>query len=120
MINAEADDLDNLFKWLDFIVNKRDVYVESENIHLKMFGEQNESYLIINCYQSTEKSIEYYFKSHESCDSLEFILNYVKLCDYSVPKLVQSLDSLDFKYSEAGDYTSVDKGRIFKAELTSG
>ncbi len=62
MLNIEADDLDELFKWLDFIVNKRDVYIESEDIHLKIFGEGNESYLIVNCYLSVEESIERSFK----------------------------------------------------------
>ncbi len=119
MLNIEADDLDELFKWLDFIVNKRDVYIESEDIHLKIFGEGNESYLIVNCYLSVEESIEYYFKPDESAYSLEIVLNYIKLCDYSLSQLIKNLGSLDFKYSEAGYYASVDKGRIFKLELTS-
>ncbi len=119
MISLGVDKLNDVYQWLDFIVNTKDVYIESENTHLKLHCELNTQYLVINYYMSDNEAIEYYFKSNKDANSLEMILDYVKSNDYSVAKIIKNLHLLDYKRSNAGNYAVVNGGKIFMTKVKS-
>lgn len=111
------ENLNNLYQWMDFIVNKKDVFLNSDNCHLQIFNEDDNSYLVINVYSDNTHSTEYYFQPSESENKLMSLVLLLGHFDFSLKKLIKTLPKQNYIEGDMGCYLEIANIRIFKEDV---
>ncbi|MCX2778561.1 hypothetical protein [Microbulbifer thermotolerans] len=119
MKSINYENLNSLFQWMDFIVNKKDVYLEDIDCNLKIFGEGDNSYLVINLYESENRSIEYYFKPDNPDDGLIALISLLNNFKFSLKELLEKLPSQNYVEDDIGCYSSFNGIKVFKEKVIS-
>ncbi|KEQ19743.1 hypothetical protein [Endozoicomonas numazuensis] len=113
------EDMSSLYQWMDFIVNEKDVSVESIDCHLKVFGEGDDTYLVVNIYDNDKSSTEYYFKPVDGKNGLMSLVSLMSDFDFSLKKLLEKLPFQNYVEVDAGCCVSVNGIKIFKEKIVS-
>ncbi|MDV2081065.1 hypothetical protein [Marinobacter xestospongiae] len=119
MKTIEYEDLDGLCKWIDFFVNEREVWLEKTDCQLKMFGDGDDSYLVINEYSGESNSTEYFFKPDENENNLMALIFLLKQFGFCLEALLKRLPELDYIDEDIGCYASISGIKIFKDHVVS-
>lgn len=112
-------DLNSLYQWMDFIVNEKDVNMDSIDCNLKIFGEGDDAYLVINVYDNDSNSTEYYFKPDDTENGLMSLIFYMSNFNFSLKELLEKLPSQNYVEEDSGCCASVNGMKIFKENVVS-
>ncbi|GAB2190963.1 hypothetical protein MAH1_25710 [Sessilibacter sp. MAH1] len=112
-------DICNLYQWMEFIVNVKDTYVDDTNCHLKIFDDQDSSYLVINIYNNNTTATEYYFKPESSKNYLYSLISCLKEFNFSLEVLLESLSELEFTDDDTGYFSTINDIQMFKETIVS-
>lgn len=113
------ESLNSLYQWIDFIVNKKDVDIDSIDCNLKIFGEGDDTYLVINVYGNETNSTEYYFKPDDTENGLMALISCMRHFNFSLKELLEKLPTQKYIEEDIGCYASVNGIKIFKEIVTS-
>ncbi len=114
-----CENLNSLYQWMDFIVNKKEASMESIDCNFKVFGEGDGAYLIINVYGSETSSTEYYFKPDNPENGLMALISFLSIFKFSSKDLVEKLPFQDYVEEDVGCYSTFNGIKIFKEEVIS-
>lgn len=113
------EDLNSLYQWMDFIVNEKDIGVGSIDCNLKIFGEGDDAYLVVNVYGSDTNSTEYYFKPDDTENGLMVLISFMSNFNFSLKELLEMLPFQNYVEDDIGCYASVNGIKIFKENVVS-
>ncbi|MBJ7554439.1 hypothetical protein [Marinomonas spartinae] len=113
------EDLSSLYQWMDFIVNEKDIDMSSIDCNLKIFGDGDDAYLVINVYGSDTNSTEYYFKPDDTENGLMALISCVRSFNFSLKELLEKLPFQNYVENDVGCYASVKGIKIFKENVVS-
>ena len=113
------EDLNSLYQWMDFIVNEKNVDMGSIDCNLKIFGEGDDAYLVVNMYGSDSNSTEYYFKPDDKENGLMALISCMSNFNFSLKELLETLPFQAYVEDDVGCYASVNGIKIFKENVVS-
>jgi len=113
------EDLNSLYQWMSFIVNEKDVDMSSIDCNLKIFGEGDNTYLVINMYGKDTNSTEYYFKPDDKENGLMALISCMSNFNFSLKELLENLPNQNYVERDVGCYASVNGIKIFKENVVS-
>lgn len=115
----EPTELNSLYAWMNFIVNEKDILLTANDCHLKVFGDDDFAYLLVNVYDGDSKSVEYYLKAEEGINGLFALISVVQQFSFSVKDFLDALPALDYRDAESGCYAVAGDMKIFREVVES-
>lgn len=100
MDKISQNDLTGLHAWMLFIVNRREAHLTEQDVSLNVFGSDDDSYLVVNVYQSDSEADQFVLQSDAPNVSLPLIIDFLGDIDFDVSQLISFLLELDFSQSK--------------------
>lgn len=113
------EDLNSLYRWMDFIVNEKDIDLGGIDCNLKIFGEGDDAYLVVNMYGSDTNSTEYYFRPEDTANGLMALISCISNFNFSLKELIEKLPIQNYVEGDSGCYAVVNGIKIFKEIVAS-
>lgn len=119
MKTIEYKHLNSLYAWMDFIVNEKDILLAGEDCHLKIFGEDDSAYLLINAYDSDSSAVEYYLKAADGVNGVFGLISLLAQFHFSVNALLEALPALNYSDTQSGYCAVLGDMQIFRESVKS-
>ncbi|WP_444935083.1 hypothetical protein [Microbulbifer sp. JTAC008] len=119
MKSISYENLNSLYQWMDFIVNEKDVSLDDVDCNLKIFGEGDDAYLVINIYEGESNSTEYYFKPDNPENGLLPLISTLAEFNFSAKEMLEKLPSQKYTEDDIGCYSIFKGMKIFKEIVVS-
>lgn len=119
MKTIESTELNSLYAWMNFIVNEKDILLTADDCHLKVFGDDDFAYLLVNVYDGDSKSVEYFLKAEEGINGLFALIFLIEQFSFSVKDFLEALPGLNYLDAENGCYAALGGMKVFREVVQS-
>ncbi|TMN95630.1 hypothetical protein [Pseudoalteromonas sp. S558] len=96
------NDITSLTNWILIIANGEGVCLKEPRVDLNIYGESDDSYLVINIYKTEESSNMYFFKTEDRRNPLSSLLKWLSFFNYDLRVLLELLDTSHYYETEMG------------------
>jgi len=119
MKSIVSTDINNLYQWMDLIVNKKEVILDDIDASINLYGNDDSIYLLINIYQNDSKSTEYLFKPSTNINALSALVFLLESVDYSLNSLINKIETAEYISGDLGNILTLGKINIYKELVIS-
>jgi len=95
-------DITSLSAWILIIANGQGICLQDPRIDLNIYGEYDNSYMVIDIYKSEESSNVYFFKTEDRRNPLSSLLQWLSCVNYDLGELLELLGASHFYETEMG------------------
>ncbi|MBI3897496.1 MAG: hypothetical protein HY308_04265 [Gammaproteobacteria bacterium] len=117
MSNLTLGGLSTFTAWAAILVNHRRVSFADADMTLSVYGEGDDSYLVIETYKSDVESTQYMLTAEGNEIPLAALFDFLKLVDFKFIKLLELLTSLPYQMSETGEVIKIGQVKIFRTPV---
>ena len=89
-------DITSLSTWILIIANGEGICLQDPRIDLNIYGEYDNSYMVIDIYESEESSNLYFFKTEDRQNPLSFLFQWLSCINYDLRELLSFLGTSHF------------------------
>ncbi|GLS27025.1 hypothetical protein [Marinibactrum halimedae] len=111
--------LEGIFAWAEFLIERDQIKLDSKGVTFDFYGNEEESYLVIELYTSDTSVIQYTLDATNKMKSLEKIFLLLQKMNFNGEKLLEYISSLSYSESEIGDIAQIGDLDIIKKLISS-
>lgn len=100
MEEISQKELKGIYAWMLFITKQRELHLKEQNVALNVFGKGDDSYLVVNIYQSDTEADQFVLQTDERNVTLPLLMEFLRGLDFDVCNLVSFLVEQDFSQSK--------------------
>ena len=119
MANIVSTDINNLYQWMDLIVNKKEITLDDTDASINFYGDDDSTYLVINVYQNDSNSTEYFFKPLTDTNGLSALVSLLDSIDYSLSSLINKIETAEYISESIGNVLTLGEINVYKESVTS-